>query len=221
MILGISASGRKDRITAQTVKAVLENTGLEYEYVSLAGKRINGCIGCTQCAKDNRCRVEDDWTEIGEMMRKADAIVFGAPNYYGNINALGHACLERTFCFRHREVYSLAGKLGVVVGVDGRGDTSVQEFIKKIMLSNMMVVVDTVTASGYSQCYTCGYGQDCANGNVVREHGFLYKIENKHCPRRFEEQEEAKFQAYKFGKILGSILRNHNSTKDLSKIQGL
>lgn len=210
MILGISASGRKDRITAQTVKAVLEATGLEYEYVSLAGKRINGCIGCIQCAKDNRCKVEDDWIEIGEKMRQAEAIVFGAPNYYGNINALGHACLERTFCFRHREAYSLAGKLGIVVGVDGRGDTSVSEFIKKMMLSNMMVVVDSVTPAGYAQCYTCGFGHDCANGNVVREHGFLNKIEDNHCPRNFAEQEEAKFQAHKAGKILGSILKNQN-----------
>lgn len=77
-----------------------------------------------------------------------------------------------------------------------------------------VAVVDTVTASGYAQCYTCGYGQDCANGNVVREHGFLDKIESKHCPRRFDEQEETKFQAYKVGKILGSFLRNRGTTKD-------
>lgn len=43
MILGISASGRKDGITSQAVKAVLEASGMEHEYVSLAGKKISGC----------------------------------------------------------------------------------------------------------------------------------------------------------------------------------
>ncbi|MHB1126085.1 MAG: hypothetical protein ACYC2T_03875, partial [Bacillota bacterium] len=63
MILGISASGRKEGITSKTVKAILEATNVEYEYVSLAGKKINGCIGCTKCAADNRCKVKDDWLE--------------------------------------------------------------------------------------------------------------------------------------------------------------
>jgi multimeric flavodoxin WrbA len=35
MILGISASGRKDGITAKTVKAVLAASNCEYEYISL------------------------------------------------------------------------------------------------------------------------------------------------------------------------------------------
>lgn len=47
MILGISASGKKDGITSKTVKAILESSNSEYEYISLSGKRINGCIGCT------------------------------------------------------------------------------------------------------------------------------------------------------------------------------
>jgi hypothetical protein len=32
MILGIGASGRKDMITSKTVKAILEASGLEYEF---------------------------------------------------------------------------------------------------------------------------------------------------------------------------------------------
>ncbi|MCQ2027243.1 flavodoxin family protein, partial [Clostridium butyricum] len=118
MILGISASGRKDGVTSKIVKAILEAAGPENEYISLAGKRINGCIGCTLCASDNKCKVQDDWNAIGEKMLEADAIVFGAPNYFGRMNALGHACWERTFSFRHREVFSLAGKLGVIVSVE-------------------------------------------------------------------------------------------------------
>lgn len=210
LILGISASARKDGITSEAVKAVLQASGLNYEYVSLTGKRINGCIGCTGCATDNFCKVKDDWTEIGEKMLEAKAIVFGAPNYYGVINALGHACLERTFCFRHRDVFSLKGKLGVVVSVEYGRETqkTVQTFITKMMESNRMEIVGSVAASGYSQCYTCGYGANCSIGNVVKDHGFLDEIKSEHCPPRFHEQKNAIEQAYKVGKLLGSELKN-------------
>ena len=108
MIVGISA-GRQKGVTSAAVKAVLEKSGMEYEYLSLSGKKISGCIGCVRCGADNVCKLKDDWNAIGATLLKADAIVFGAPNYGGTINALGHACLERMFCFRHREVFSLAG----------------------------------------------------------------------------------------------------------------
>ncbi len=206
-ILGISASGRPDGITSQAVKAILEATGEPTTTISLAGKRINGCRGCTQCAADNRCVVQDDWQAIGDAMLAADAIVFGAPNYYGTINALGHACLERTFCFRHREVFSLAGKLGVAIAVDDERNGPVFGYIQRIMRSNLMPIVGTVRAEGYSQCYTCGFGADCAVGGVVGQHGFLDCIQAAHLPARFDEQPEGPHQAYKIGKTLGSILR--------------
>ena len=206
MILGINASGRPNGVTADAVKAVLSATNLPSEYISLAGKRFTGCIGCTLCAADNVCKVQDDWLKIGDAMLRADAIVFGAPNYFGSINALGHACLERTFCFRHRDAYRLAGKLGLVVSTDYNGTDEVATFIQNMMTRNKMAVIDTVFVRGYSQCYTCGFGHDCASGNVVKAHGFLEEILPGHLPAKFSEQPAAIIQAHKAGRILGSIL---------------
>ncbi len=210
MILGISASGRKDGVTSEAVKAVLESSGVEYEYISLSGKKISGCIGCVRCGVDNVCKQKDDWNEIGSKLLKADAIVFGAPNYQGTINALGHACLERMFCFRHREVFSLAGKLGVIVSVEyaREKDNAVHNYIKNVFNTQMIALVDSVSATGYSQCYTCGYGEKCGVGNVVRDHGLIDEIKVEHFPPHFREQKEAVCQAQKVGKILGSILKN-------------
>ncbi|MDQ7092011.1 flavodoxin family protein [Desulfosporosinus sp. PR] len=208
MILGISASGRKDGVTGEGVKAILKATGLPYEYVSLAGKKVGGCTGCTLCASDNTCKVRDDWNEIGEKMRAADAIVFGAPNYFGRMNALGHACWERTFSFRHREIFNLAGKLGVIAGTDFEGSNFVKPEIEDFMLRNKMVVVEALQINGYSQCYTCGYGQNCGVGSVVKQHGFLDEIKPEQFPPHFQEQPEVVFHAGRIGKILGSILKN-------------
>lgn len=208
MILGINASGRNNSVTNDSVKAILEASGQKYEFISLGGKKISGCIGCLQCAKDNVCKVKDDWLEIGEKMLQAEAIVFGAPNYYGMINALGHACWERTFCFRHRENFSLAGKLGVIVGVSYQKDNSVQSYIEKMMLGNKMAIIGSLAVQGYSQCYSCGYGVNCAIGNVVRDHGFIEEITEEHLPLSFQKQVCAVEEAYKLGRVLGSILKN-------------
>jgi multimeric flavodoxin WrbA len=207
MILGIS-SGRKDGVTGEAVKAILKASGQPYEYISLSGKKVGGCIGCTLCAGDNTCKVKDGWNEIGEKMRTADAIVFGAPNYFGRMNALGHACWERTFSFRHREIFDLAGKLGVIVGTDYEGNSSVKPEIENFMLRNKMAVVESLQVNGYSQCYTCGYGQNCGVGNVVRKHGFVDEIEPEMFPPHFSEQPEAVFHAGRIGKILGSMLKD-------------
>jgi multimeric flavodoxin WrbA len=141
-------------------------------------------------------------------MLKADAIVFGAPNYFSKMNALGHACWERTFSFRHREIFNLAGKLGVIVSTGYEGEDYVKPQIEDFMLRNKMAVVESVRVEGYGQCYTCGYGHDCGVGRVVRVHGFLDKIEEKDFPPYFKQQAFAQHQAYKAGKILGSMLRN-------------
>jgi multimeric flavodoxin WrbA len=189
-ILGISASGRRNRIIHQTVEAIASQIGGEYEVVSLAGKRMNGCIGCTMCASDNICKVKDDWNEIGEKMTRAEVIIFGAPNYYGTINALGHACLERTFSFRHREVFSLQNKVGISVSTTRATDAPdpVKEIIQYFMESNRMRVLGHVSAAGYDQCYTCGFGHGCSVGNVVRHHGVLECIKEEHLPADFKEQ---------------------------------
>lgn len=208
MILGICASGRKDGITSKTVKAVLKSSNCEYEYLSLSGKKISGCLGCTLCAADNKCKIKDDWNEIADKMLVADAIVFGAPNYGGMINALGHACLERTFCFRHKGAFSLAGKLGVVVSTSYiiQENDMISMTIGGVMKSNRMTVIGGVNAHGYSQCYTCGYGHNCSVGNVVKDHGVLNKIEKQHLPRDFEEQEDTIFQVKNIGRLLKTEL---------------
>lgn len=209
MILGISGSGRPHGITSKSIKTLLKATHEDYEYLSLSGKKINGCIGCKQCAKDNICKQQDDWNEIGEMMVDAEAIVFGAPNYYDNLNALAHACLERTYSFRHNEVFNLAGKLGIAIGVDDNKENPIiTDLITTYMKSNQMAVLDEIQVDGYSQCYTCGYGKNCAAGSVVNEHGFLNEINEWHLPKELSEQKETLFNIYKTGKILGSIIKN-------------
>ncbi len=179
-------------MTDSTISEILNGCTDEYEIISLAGKKINGCISCTVCAENNMCVVEDDWTEIGEKMIEADIIIFGAPNYFGTINAIAHACLERTFAFRHRGAYPLQDKLGVIVTTCETRDVEdpVATFIERMFTYNKVNTIAKMQVNQFNQCYTCGYGEDCYEGAVVRKFGVLEEILPCHLPKQVLEQEE-------------------------------
>lgn len=213
MILGVSASGRRalrdeeGRLlcgaTEELIKYVMEKTGEPHEFISLSEKNIQPCRGCVCCAGDNRCVIDDDWAEIRDRMYEADAVVFGAPNYYGSINSLGHAFLERTFSLRHRERFPLAGKLNAIVAVGSNPDP-VETYVRKLFRSNYMAEpVGVVTARGLSQCYMCGYGENCAAGSVVNTNGFLDEIKGYHLPSvEPEAYRKADVVAHRLGEIV-------------------
>ncbi len=67
-ILGISGSPRNNEQSGvyHLVKTVLENTGCDYNLISLAGRQISGCIACLGCASDNICKINDDLAPLRE-----------------------------------------------------------------------------------------------------------------------------------------------------------
>ncbi len=204
--IGISSSGREAAYSKIIVKDILEESGVGYEMIHIAKLNIKGCLGCLKCASDNRCVQKDDFQGVVEKIMEADALVFGGGNYYGMLNAIGHAFWERTFALRHRESFPFAGKLGIAVGLDR--DSNKREstsFIEKMMLDNKMAVIATFTDPGHQQCYDCGYGHNCVVGNVYGQMG-LTTAENAEKNRPVEYGHESQNEAKAIGKMLGSIL---------------
>jgi len=206
-VIGISGSGRKNGYSSEIVKDILEEIECETEFISLSGKNINGCIGCLKCASDNICIQKDDFNEIINKVIGADALVFAGPNYYGIVNALSLAFWERTFCLRHRESFKLAEKLGLAIGIDRSDNGPALQHIKKMMLSNKMAIVDTLSNNGHFQCYDCGYGHDCKVGNVYPTHGICDKeYARANRPMEYSGDSVAKQKVKDSGKLLNSIL---------------
>jgi multimeric flavodoxin WrbA len=204
--IGISSSGREPAYSKIIVKDILEESGVGYEMIHIAKLNIKGCLGCLKCASDNQCVQKDDFQGVVDKIKEADALVFGGGNYYGMLNAIGHAFWERTFALRHRESFPFAGKLGIAVGLDR--DSNKREstsFIEKMMLDNKMAVIATFTDPGHQQCYDCGYGHNCVVGNVYGQMG-LTTAENAEKNRPVEYGHEAQNEAKAIGKMLGSIL---------------
>jgi len=213
-ILGISGSPRKNNASGvyKLVETVLENTGIEYELISLRGKKIGGCIACLGCVKDNVCKVKDDMTDLREKIVEADALVIGAPNYYSNVNAITHALLERWFQFRHRENDDLWGKLLVAVGVGGGDGSAPANVIEQICAYNLIETVAKVTGQGAASCFSCGYGETCAVGLPVMQHGEGVKITEDMIPDVCK-QTDVMTQAANAGKTLKERLTSGHDPK--------
>ncbi|MCR4320376.1 MAG: flavodoxin family protein [Candidatus Brocadiaceae bacterium] len=220
-VLGISGSPRGGKTTEGLVMTVLDATGLETEFISLHGKKISGCICCLGCVEDNLCKVQDDYLLIMHKVMEADAIVIGAANYFGRLNALAHALLERFYCFRHDSNghggMKLSGKLGAIASVGGGGnwkmpgkDIKMNEVagddIKGFFAYNEIELVGTVEAQGPVACFTCGYGETCSVSGIKKFFGKDTKITPDIIPC-LEKQPEVIQKARTLGKTLGGRLK--------------
>ncbi|MHC1742218.1 MAG: flavodoxin family protein [Syntrophobacteraceae bacterium] len=217
-ILGISGSTRKEETSGvyKLVKTVLQNTGIDYELISLRGKQISGCIACLGCAKDNVCKVNDDLAPLRDLIVTADAFVIGAPNYYTTLNAVTHAFIERWFQFRHQEGNSLWGKLGVAVGVGGMtGVPPVQE-IERFFMYSFIETVAKVAGQGAAACYSCGYGETCRVGVPHMLYGEGAKITQEMTPD-VAKQPDVMEAAATAGRTLGERLRNGHDREQVTQ----
>lgn len=220
-ILGISGSPRKETRSGvhRLVQTVLENTGCDYELVSLRGKTINGCIACLGCVKDNVCKVKDDLTELRQKIVDADAFVIGAPNYYSTLNATTHAFLERWFQFRHQTGNTLWGKLAVSVGVGGTAGQAPADDIERFFLYNFVETVAKVAGQGAASCFSCGHGETCQVGVPQMLHGEGVKITEDIIPD-VTKQPEVMAAAVEAGKLLGQKLNDgHDRAQVTSRMQ--
>jgi multimeric flavodoxin WrbA len=216
-IVGISA-GRDGKVTESLVKAILEGSGEDYEFISLSGKLIRPCEACNGCVKTNKCVLEDDFQPVLDKCYAADAIVFGAPNYWDHMNAKGQAFWERA-CFsgRHNSVFPLEGKLGVIAAVAGTDHGApVIDDLKMYFDDARMHVVGEISVQGEYACFTCGYGNHCPVGGFVDMYPLgttvrpelLPSLTNQHPnkPDLPEEERNRLNDARKMGQILSRVL---------------
>ena len=206
-ILGISGSQRNDDSsgTHTLVKTVLENSGCEYELISLRGKNISGCTACLGCVKDNVCKIRDDMEPMRDSILAADAYVIGAPNFFSTLNATTHAFLERWYQFRHQAADALWGKLAVSVGVGGDDGVLAAEPIEMFMMYSFIETVARVTGQGAACCFSCGYGETCDVGAIKMMFGQDFKITPENTPS-VTKQPEIMQAAADAGKLLGQRL---------------
>lgn len=124
--LGISGSPRQGGNTdllIQTALEVLQQEGIQTEFISLADRPIKPCIACEGCrtAKQIRCVQEDPAFEgMIERFIAADGILVGSPVYFGSATPQTMALLDRVgYVARHNNNF-LRRKVGAAIVVGRR-----------------------------------------------------------------------------------------------------
>jgi len=102
-VVGFSAgAARRDGNVDRRVKAVLDGSGHDAEFVKLSDLNYSGCKGCVQlCARPQVCKLEDDLLPYYQKVKDADAVVVGAPVYFDAVNGMAMSFIERFFGYRH------------------------------------------------------------------------------------------------------------------------
>ena len=88
-LLIINGSPRKKGLISQMLRIFHEQaiaSGIEVTEVYANDLKIKPCMGCMVCRTKNACVLpEDDAQRVLALIQQADAIVIGAPCYWGNI----------------------------------------------------------------------------------------------------------------------------------------
>jgi len=88
-ILIINGSPRKKGLISQMLgmmQAEAEQRGDKVQTVNTNDLTIKPCIGCMACRTKERCVLDEDNSQrVLKMLQEADAVIMGAPCYWGNI----------------------------------------------------------------------------------------------------------------------------------------
>lgn len=161
---GVGREGNVDRM----VKAILDKSGCEAEFVKLTELSYSACKGCVQlCAKPQVCRLEDDLLPYYQKIKEADAVVAGSAVYFGTINAAMLSFIERFFGYRHVSIAIQKKPFVLVVGGGGRNLDAVAEQFRKTLRPFGVKILDVVQyRSDIPPCFRCGRHQECSIGGL-------------------------------------------------------
>lgn len=206
-VLGISGSPIKDSNTDRLIKAVLDETGAESEFVKLSSINVRPCLGCKKCVPDNVCKVNDDFPGLAEKIKTAKALVIGGYIPYSQIDGFTKALLERFWSLRH-QTNLLKGKLAatILTGCIPEALAAVnQSLAAEMTVYENMDLIGQLTIQGNVPCAFCGKGDECEMGAIESMFGPGTKASDiKYA--RVEDQKGAWEEAKCIGRLIGERL---------------
>lgn len=156
-VVGVSGSPRHantDIMVKEALAAAAEVPGTTTEFVSLANKKISGCVNCRGCVRKGYCVVQDDWQECVRPLIDPvpDGVILGAAVYFFNINSQARAFMERCTSLLKGLFFSEAVQkppdwsrtvgAGIAVGFDRHGgqEHTISSIIHWFLINNFVCV---------------------------------------------------------------------------------
>lgn len=214
-ILGVSGSPFPGGNTDRLVKAVLEKSGRETDFVNLSRLRFDPCHGCVQlCARTNLCGRKDELHPYLKLVLNSEALVLGTPYQLGIATGFMFNFLTRLFSFHHVKKL-LADKPVVLISV-GIKPKKIQNGIP--VLESMVTHTDQFNLLGHIYfnsynfpCLKCGAGDYCQVGGLWKYE--LDEDENKQKEfeftkdkfKKWEDNPQIVEEVDKYSKILSEL----------------
>lgn len=160
IILNGSPKAEGNTATAlHEVERVLNEQGIETEWIHVGHRQIHGCIACNKCWETNNCCFGDVVNEISEKMDGADGLVVGSPVYFASPSGTLLSLLDRLFYSSLHKDWTM--KVGATVAIARRGGaTATMDVLNKYFLKTNMPVVP-------SQYWSIAHGT--TPGEVVQD----------------------------------------------------
>jgi multimeric flavodoxin WrbA len=143
--------------TAQATWAFLTGAnrqGATCEVDILPVSRVERCRQCGDdgwgiCRTQGKCVIDDDFASLVEKIRKADAVVFATPVYFGDLSESLRAFLDRLrrTCMHSHGKFGIQGKPAVgicVAGGGGGGAPACTVSLERVLATCGFDVVDMV-----------------------------------------------------------------------------
>jgi multimeric flavodoxin WrbA len=144
----ISASPRKGKNSEQILefcKKLLEEKKVSVTEIKISENKINPCIHCDLCKKENSCSQRDDMNHFYPNISSSDAIVCISPTYMGSMTSQMKAFLDRTVVLR-RNGFKLKGKIGAAISVghsrNGGQEYTVNQIHHAFLIHGMLIAGD-------------------------------------------------------------------------------
>ena len=113
------------------VEKILNENGIETEWINVGTNDIRGCIACHYCMEHGKCVFNDIVNETAPKFHEADGMIVGTPTYYAGPNGQLHSFLDRLF-FSTMFTVDKTMKVGATVVSSRRaGSTSAFDDINK------------------------------------------------------------------------------------------
>lgn len=137
-VISVIASPRKNgnckKMIDYITEGIIENQGNNTVYF-VDDMNIRPCQACKACKnleKPVKCVLNDDFNRIMDEVREADAFIFAAPNYFGEINAQGHIFMDRFYSMTKSTLNQLENHPKcIVIHTYGASEGYYDEYINK------------------------------------------------------------------------------------------
>lgn len=184
------------------VEKVLNDNGIETEWVNVGNSDVRGCIACGFCRENHRCVFSDIVNQTAPKFAEADGLLVGTPTYYAGPNGQLHSFLDRLF-YSSLLAFPKAFKVGATVVSSRRaGSTSAFDDINKYFTISSMPIASSTYWNEVHGCVPEQVEKDTEGLQTMRNLGrnmaFLIKALNSQKEKEggFPEQERGSFTCF-------------------------